>query len=56
MACGRAEVYFELQTSPWDFAAGKLLVEEAGGVVTALDGTPLPFEGKTSILAKNNVI
>ena len=56
VACGRAELYFELQTSPWDFAAGKLLVEEAGGVVTALDGSPLSFEGKTSIIAKNNVI
>lgn len=56
VACGRAELYFELQTSPWDFAAGKLLVEEAGGVVTTLDGTPLSFEGKTSIIAKNNVI
>ena len=56
VACGRAELYFELQTSPWDFAAGKLIVEEAGGVVTTLDGTPLSFEGKSSILAKNNVI
>ncbi len=56
VACGRAELYFELQVSPWDFAAGKLLVEEAGGVVTTLDGNPLSFEGKTSILAKNNVI
>ncbi len=56
VACGRAELYFELVVSPWDFAAGKLLVEEAGGVVTALDGSALSFEGKTSILAKNNVI
>ncbi len=56
VACGRAELYFELQVSPWDFAAGKLLVEEAGGVVTALDGAPLSFDGKTSILAKNNII
>ncbi len=56
VACGRAELYFELIVSPWDFAAGKLLVEEAGGVVTTLDGEPLSFEGKTSILAKNNVI
>ncbi len=56
VACGRAELYFELQTSPWDFAAGKLIVEEAGGVVTTLDGEPLSFEGKTSILAKNNII
>lgn len=56
VACGRAELYFELVVSPWDFAAGKLLVEEAGGVVTALDGSALSFEGKTSILAKNGVI
>ena len=56
VACGRAELYFELQVSPWDFAAGKLIVEEAGGVVTTLDGKPLSFEGKTTILAKNNVI
>lgn len=56
VACGRAELYFELQTSPWDFAAGKLIVEEAGGVVTTLDGASLSFEGKSSILAKNKVI
>lgn len=56
VACGRAELYFELQTSPWDFAAGKLIVEEAGGIVTTLDGSPLSFEGKSSIIAKNNVI
>ncbi len=56
VACGRAELYFELQVSPWDFAAGKLLVEEAGGVVTTIDGKPLSFDGKTTILAKNNVI
>lgn len=56
VACGRAELYFELIVSPWDFAAGKLIVEEAGGVVTTIDSEPLSFEGKTSILAKNNVI
>ncbi len=56
VAAGRSELYFELQVSPWDFAAGKLLVEEAGGVVTTLDGMPISFEGKTSILAKNNLI
>ena len=56
VACGRADVYFELQVSPWDFAAGKLIVEEAGGVVTSLEGAPLTFDGKTSIIAKNNVI
>lgn len=56
IASGRADLFFELQISPWDFAAGKLLIEEAGGVVTTFDGAPLTFDGKTSILAKNNVI
>ena len=56
VAAGRADVFFEMQVSPWDFAAGKLLIEEAGGTVTTLDGKPLSFKGKTSILAKNGVI
>ncbi len=56
VAAGRAELYFELKTSPWDFAAGKLIVEEAGGVVTTVDGEELSFYKKSSILAKNKVI
>ena len=31
VACGRLDVYFELTLKPWDFAAGALLVTEAGG-------------------------
>ena len=31
IACGRADIYFELKLSPWDFAAGALLITEAGG-------------------------
>ncbi len=56
VAAGRAEIYFELQVSPWDFAAGKLIVEEAGGVVTTFEGEELTFDKKTSIMAKNSVI
>lgn len=39
VAAGRLDGYFERGLSPWDFAAGRLLVEEAGGVVTRLDTT-----------------
>ena len=46
---------FEYQLSPWDFAAGRLLVEEAGGKVTTCDGEPLPLR-KTSVLASNGVL
>jgi len=39
VACGRYEGYFEYMLSPWDFAAGMLLVKEAGGVFGDRDGT-----------------
>ncbi len=32
VACGRSDVFFEMRLSPWDFAAGSLIVTEAGGV------------------------
>ena len=37
-ACGIFDGFFEFQLSPWDVAAGSLLVEEAGGTVTDMDG------------------
>lgn len=53
IACGRAELYFEMILSPWDFAAGALIVEEAGGVVTTHEGEKIPCFEKTSVLAAN---
>ena len=38
VAKGNAEIYVDHQTNPWDIAAGALLVEEAGGMVTDLEG------------------
>jgi len=40
VACGRLDGYWEVRLGPWDVAAGFLLITEAGGVVTALDGGP----------------
>lgn len=54
VACGRAELYFELKLSPWDFCAGALIVEEAGGIVSAYEGGELPLFAQSSILARNN--
>lgn len=54
VAAGRVGLYFEMSLSLWDYAAGALLVREAGGVVTRMDGSALPFDGgKPSILAGN---
>ena len=38
MAAGRLDGFWELSLAPWDVAAGVLLIREAGGVVTTLDG------------------
>jgi len=38
VACGRYDAFWELKLNPWDMAAGYLLVREAGGVVTTVDG------------------
>ena len=40
VACGRFDAFWELVLAPWDIAAGVLMVREAGGIVTDLDGNP----------------
>lgn len=52
VACGRLDGYWERGLSPWDIAAGVVLVEEAGGKVTAYDGSPLII-GSGRLLATN---
>ncbi len=44
LAAGRIDGFWELGLARWDFAAGTLLVREAGGVVTDLAGGPRHFE------------
>ncbi len=52
VAAGRAGLFFEMKLSFWDYAAGILLVEEAGGRCTAADLSPLPLDGrKSSVIA-----
>lgn len=55
VACGRIDGFWELFLKPWDMAAGVLLVREAGGEVTAFDGSAFPLYG-TEILASNGLI
>ncbi|MBE9115450.1 inositol monophosphatase [Lusitaniella coriacea LEGE 07157] len=55
VACGRFEGYWERGIKPWDIAAGIILVEEAGGRVTAYDGSPFVMNSGR-ILATNSHI
>ena len=52
VACGRFEGFWEMTLAPWDIAAGVLLIREAGGVVTNLEGAPCPI-AHTSVVAGN---
>ncbi|WP_078000030.1 inositol-1-monophosphatase [Edwardsiella tarda] len=49
VAAGRVDGFFEIGLKPWDFAAGELLVREAGGLVT-------DFVGGHGYLASGNVV
>ena len=53
VACGRQDVFFELNLKPWDIAAGSLLVTEAGGVFD-MPLLPAPdYDTPTTMLAAN---
>jgi myo-inositol-1(or 4)-monophosphatase len=51
VAAGRVDAYLEAHLNSWDIAAGALLVAEAGGVVTAFDGSPLDVRRPTGVFA-----
>jgi len=55
VAAGRFDGFWELKLNPWDTAAGWLLVEEAGGVVTDMRGKDYYLDS-SSILASNGKI
>ncbi len=55
VACGRFDGFWELKLSPWDVAAGVLIVEESGGRVSDFQGETASIYGK-DLLASNGLI
>jgi myo-inositol-1(or 4)-monophosphatase len=55
VACGRFDGFWELNLSPWDTAAGALIVAEAGGRITDFAGGPFS-NYKPEIVASNGLI
>lgn len=53
VAAGRLDGYVSMSLNPWDFGAGRLIVEEAGGIATKMNGEPLPHDQKSSVMACN---
>jgi myo-inositol-1(or 4)-monophosphatase len=65
VACGRLDAFWETGLQPWDLAAGTLIIREAGGIVSALNGgenhmetghvlagTPRIYRGLAKLCAK----
>ncbi len=55
VAAGRFDGFWELKLKPWDLAAGILLIEEAGGLVSNFDGLPMTLESQ-ECMASNQLI
>jgi myo-inositol-1(or 4)-monophosphatase len=55
VACGRLDAFWEFGLNPWDFAAGWLLVEEAGGRASTMKGDPLGI-GSAHLLTDNGSV
>ena len=53
-AAGRTDAFFELILSPWDYAAGALIVNEAGGKITQAGGADVDLLRPCSVFAGND--
>lgn len=57
VACDRSDAYLQGGLNPWDVAAGLVIIEEAGGVVTDFDGRPVdPFNHEIELVTANPAI
>jgi myo-inositol-1(or 4)-monophosphatase len=55
VAAGRYDGFWEFNLNPWDTAAGVLIVQEAGGMVSRFDGSPFRLDSR-EVLATNGLI
>ena len=54
VAAGRYDAFFEFSLAPWDFAAGRLMITEAGGMLCTMEGEEIPLR-RCGIWAANRV-
>ena len=56
VACGRQDAYIERNLKPWDFAAGSIILTEAGGQISQYNAEPVNYCSNQDILATNTYI
>lgn len=56
VACGRYELYFEWGPREWDFAAGLVILQEAGGIITRFDGSEFDISCRDAVAANSRAL
>jgi len=56
VSCGRLDLFWEFGLRPWDMAAGALLVKEAGGRVSDMQGAAHSITASATVLADNDLL
>lgn len=54
LAAGRVEMFFEMSLAPWDHAASRVIIEEAGGCVSSVYADDISYAGQISFIAANS--
>lgn len=54
LAAGEADMFVTLRSSPWDHNAARIVLAEAGGAISTVNGSPLPVSEKSTVLAANS--
>src|SRR6185436_19087803 len=56
LASGSLDVFWEMHLNPWDWMAGVLLIREAGGVVSRIDGSAVTLEPGSILAGATNEV
>ena len=55
LAAGEADLFVAMRSCPWDHNATRIILTEAGGSISTLEGGPLPLGERTTVLAANSL-
>jgi myo-inositol-1(or 4)-monophosphatase len=55
VGAGRVDAFYMLKQNPWDVASGTLIVREAGGIVSDIDGKPFTLKSKDAVASNGSV-
>lgn len=56
VACGRIDLFFQLEAKPWDYAAIFLMIEEAGGIIRNIKGGKTDFLQPDAVMGNENLV